>query len=178
MKIISKYLTTPLGVFAGILVLVLSLITVVDITSRMLGVGSVPGSLEVSEMLLVVCVFSAFGAAQRTRTHVATSVLTERVSPKVRRIMHIVAAIAVLVMLVALVVSASQEAVKSIISGEFRFGLVQVPLWPAKLAVAVGMFVFLVEFVRSYIFTKNLAFADDVQMQELVVESTESGEDA
>lgn len=178
MKIISKYLTTPLGVFAGVLVLVLSVITVVDITFRKLGLGSVPAALEISEMLLVVCVFSAFGAAMRTRTHVATSVLTERISPKARRILHIIAASIISIMLVALVVATSQEAYKSILSGEFRFGLVQVPLWPAKLAAAVGMAIFLFEFVRSYIFTKNLAFADDVQMQEVGVAPTKAGDDA
>ena len=150
MKFFGKYVTSPLGVISGFIVLILSLLTVADVTSRFLTGRSVPGAIEYSEVLLVVCVFFAFGAAQLTNVHVSTSVITSHLPLKFRKALtYVVAALAV-IMLIVMAVSTIQQAYHSALVGEYRFGLVQVPLWPAKVAIAVGLVVYVVEFIRGY----------------------------
>lgn len=164
-RIFSGVASTPLGVVSGLIILVLALITVVDVIARASTIGSVPGALEVSEVLLVVCVFFAFGAAQASGAHVATSVVTERLSARARLTVLRIAAVLVCVMLIALVIATAQEAITSVARGDYRFGLIQVPLWPAKVAVVIGMVVYLVEFVRSYLVRKEIPFSDEQQVE-------------
>ncbi|MGB3413319.1 MAG: TRAP transporter small permease [Microbacteriaceae bacterium] len=150
MKFFGKYVTSTLGVISGFIVLILSLLTVADVTTRFITGRSVPGAIEYSEVLLVMCVFFAFGAAQMTNTHVSTSVLTSHLPKTFRKVLTYIVAAIVLALLVVMVVATIQQAIHSISVAEYRFGLVQVPLWPAKVAIAIGLVVYVIEFARGY----------------------------
>ncbi len=176
LRVANRFVTTPLGVIAGFIVLVLALMTVADITARLFLSSSIPGAVEISEVLLVVCVFFAFGAAQASGAHVATSVLTERLTKRGRLILIRIAAAIVCVLLIAMIVATIDEAIQSTIRGDYRFGLVHVPLWPAKVAVASGMVVYLLEFVRTNLATRDIPLADEVQVEVAAIEADPKGQ--
>src|SRR5690606_19404774 len=92
MNFFRKYVTNPMGIGAGLVIVALTFITVADVSLRKAG-SSIPGAVEISEVLLVFAVFLAFGSAQVSGDHVSTSVLTGRLKPTARRWLRITAAL-------------------------------------------------------------------------------------
>jgi TRAP-type C4-dicarboxylate transport system permease small subunit len=148
--LLRKYVTNPMGIGAGLVIIALTFITVADVTLRKAG-SSVPGAVETSEVLLVFAVFLAFGSAQVSGDHVSTSVLTGRLRPTARRWLRFTAAAIGIVTVIVMIIVTAQTALHSVQIGEYRFGIAQVPIWPARIIIVLGLIVFLVEYLRTTI---------------------------
>jgi TRAP-type C4-dicarboxylate transport system permease small subunit len=143
----SRWITLPLGGVGGAVVFVLMALTVVDIVLRKMSGQGVAGVVEYSEVLLVVAVFLSIAAAQVSGFHVATTGFTSRLPRTARRIVELTGALAGAVVIAAMVFVATNAAWVSFQTGEYRMGIAHVVVWPARAAVAVGLFLYLVEFV-------------------------------
>lgn len=130
---------SALAMVSGVVIVALMLITVIDVLLRKFFSSGFPGAIEINEVALVVVVFLAMMSAEMTNVHVRTPILTERVKPTVANWLHVVGLLPAVVFLTWVTIRTGQEALKSLASGEFRFGIVNVPLWPAKVAVVIGM---------------------------------------
>src|SRR5690606_32354832 len=76
---------------------------------------------------------------------VSVELVTARVPPQLARWLRLVG-LAVAIALVAwMVVATAQEASRSFTRNEFRFGLVRVPVWPARAVMPVGAVVLLAQ---------------------------------
>lgn len=128
-----------LSILAGVAIVGLMLITVIDVVLRKFFSSGFPGAIEINEIALVVVVFLAMMSAEMYSVHVRTPILTERVGARAANILHIVGLTPAVVFLTWMTIRTGQEAVKSLASGEFRFGIVNIPLWPGKVAVAIGI---------------------------------------
>lgn len=69
----------------------------------------------------------------------------------VRRILEMVGALAGAIVIAAMVVVAINAAIHSFRTGEYRMGIAHVVVWPARAAVAVGLFLYFIEFVTGAI---------------------------
>ena len=107
------------------------------------------GVVEVSESLLVIAAFLGMGLAQQTKSHVATSLVTDRVQPRKQSAMRLVASVISLVFVLVLLEPTAHRAYTAILEGEYRFGIVKVPTWPGRLAVSLGLFFLLLEVLRD-----------------------------
>ena len=132
-------ISAALAIASGVAIVALMLITVIDVLLRKFFSSGFPGAIEINEVALVVVVFLAMMSAEMTNVHVRTPILTERVKPTVANWLHVVGLLPAVVFLTWVTIRTGQEALKSLASGEFRFGIVNVPLWPAKVAVVIGM---------------------------------------
>lgn len=112
--------------------------TTADVARRSLAGQSLPGIVEGSEVVLAVAVFLGLGYAEQTSTHVATDIVTSRVPPTVRATMFAVGRLVMCALLAWMTVATAQRAVDSVVSNEFRFGMIRVPLWPGRTAIALG----------------------------------------
>lgn len=129
-----------LGKIGGAAIMLLMFATVADVVSRKVGGGGIAGVVEWTEVLLVVVVFAGMMGAELSGAHIrGMSFLTERErsigAPLVRACGSALAAL----ILVWAVFMSGEEALASIALGEFRMGLIQVPIWPAKLAIPIGL---------------------------------------
>lgn len=147
--LVRRYLTRPLGWVGGALTIVLMVLTVTDVIVRKVTGTGVPGNVEYGEVLLVICVFLGLGAAQMNGDHISTSLVTSRLSPNVRRAVRAIGFLVGVTVAVVLLVASVQVAMDSVIDGEYRFGLVGVPMWPARVAVAIGALMFLLEYALT-----------------------------
>jgi TRAP-type C4-dicarboxylate transport system permease small subunit len=98
------------------------------------------GTIEISEVLLVFLVFIGMSYTQHVGGHVATDLLTARVPIPVARVFRFVG---LMVAVVVLLWAAQATAVRgwdSMQTGEIRFGIREVPIWPARLIIPVGFF--------------------------------------
>lgn len=132
---------------AGLMVVVLMLLTVVDVTLRTLGRGGVPGGVEWTEVALVVAVFCGMMAAEFDDAHVRTPIMTDRLKLIASSVVRLVGTLAVSVLVVWMIIATAQTAWVSFSTGEVHPGITRVPVWPAKLIIPIGMLGMLVVLV-------------------------------
>jgi TRAP-type C4-dicarboxylate transport system permease small subunit len=134
-----RALGTAMAAVAGAGVVVLMLLTVVDVLLRQSGGQGLGFTLEVTEVVLVAVVFAGMTSAQLSRSHVQTPILTDRLPPRWAAVARFVG-LAIAVALTAwMTVATLRAGLTSFHRGEFRFGLVRFPVWPAKLIIPVGV---------------------------------------
>lgn len=113
--------------------------TTLDVASRYLRNRSIAGVLEIGEIMLVVAVFLGMAYAEHDGQHIRTDLLTRRLPVTLARRVRIVGLAVMAVFVAWLAWNTSFEAWHSFRTGEYRFGVIEVPVWPAKIAVTVGL---------------------------------------
>lgn len=73
------------GVLAALALFAIAALTLLDVLGRKLADRSIPGSLELTEMLMVVVIFAALPLVSWTGEHVVFDSLDARLPPAVRR---------------------------------------------------------------------------------------------
>lgn len=131
--------STVLATVAGIAILLLMFYTVADVFMRKVFSSGLPGAIEVGEIALVGIVFAGLMAAEVTNAHVRTPVLTERLSPRAANLAHLIGYVPATVFLAWATFLTAQEGIQSFLEGEFRFGLIFIPIWPAKVIIPIGL---------------------------------------
>ena len=130
---------------AGAGIILLMIPTLVDVFYREVFGPSVPGMVEYSELGLVAVIFLGIASALTHDVHIHTPVLTSRVSPRAAHRMRVAGRLVMWVVIAACLYGTIMEAQDSFAIREYRFGLIEVPIWPAKIIVPVGLAALLVE---------------------------------
>lgn len=134
-----------LALISAVATLAIMVLIVIDVVSRMLGRGSVPGLLEMSEVALVFLVFCGIAYGLQTRAHVAVTLVTSRLPEKAGRIIVSIGLIVLTAVLVWALWATTNTAIQSTMRGEVRFGITQMPIWPARIMIPVGLLVLIGE---------------------------------
>ena len=98
----------------------------------------VPGARELTESTMVLIVFGALAYAQIRRSHTRVELLYLRMGPRVRAAMDVFADLIALLFFGLLLWQGVNEAQYSWQIGEATDGLIRFPLYPARLILAVG----------------------------------------
>ena len=133
------------ALLSAVTVLVMMLLTTADVCIRWFTGRSIPGAQEMSESFMVVIVFFGLAYALYCREHVAVTVLTSRLSLRLANILRFAGKTVMIGLVAWMLWETGQEAHHAFVSGEVRFGLLRIPLWPARLAIPVGLTVFLLQ---------------------------------
>lgn len=110
-----------------------------DVVLRSLTGRPVPGLFELSEISMVMVVFMGLGWTQRDDAHIRVTMLTDKLPEPFRIGCTALAWLLAALALLALAYPATLEAIYSFSIREFRWGYFQMPIWWAKIAVAVGL---------------------------------------
>ncbi|MGM7678599.1 TRAP transporter small permease [Microbacterium sp. A94] len=122
---------------AGVLVLMTA--TVVDVVSRTLTGRGLPGVIEITEIVLVATVFFGMMTSGRDGQHIRVTLLTDRLPEAAARIVRTLGLISALVIVGWLTWVTIEKAIVSVQTAEYRFGLISVPIWPARVAIPIGL---------------------------------------
>ncbi|MGH3384766.1 MAG: TRAP transporter small permease subunit [Nocardioidaceae bacterium] len=140
--------TTQVLAFLAVLSIAVMLVAIVaDVTRRTLAGQSVKGVVELGEVMMVVIVFLGLGFAERRGAHVTMTLLVRRLPTRVAAVVNGLGLLLVVVVVGWMVLVTADRALASFEVREFRFGLVRVPVWPARIAIAVGLAAYLLELV-------------------------------
>ena len=131
------------------LLLIMSAATV-DVLSRNLFRKSVPGIIESAEVILVIGVFLGMAYAQRLKAHVATSLIIDRFPAPAARVLRAAGLLAVIVYAAIAAWMTGTRACQSFTTGEVRFGLIEIPQWPARAAISIGFGLLVLELLRDF----------------------------
>lgn len=110
-----------------------------DVFARAWFGQAVPGLFEMSELSMVMVVFMGLGFTLIDDAHIRVTMLTDRLSPRKSRIMTGLAWFFAALTFAMLAWPSTQEAAYSFSIREFRWGSFQMPIWWAKIAVAIGL---------------------------------------
>jgi TRAP-type C4-dicarboxylate transport system permease small subunit len=139
--------TTVMSQIAGLGIVMLMLIALADIGFRkFLGPG-IAGAYEVTEISLACVAFAGMAAAEATKTHVRTPLLVERLPYRAADVARAIGLTVVILALCWITYLTLKSGIRSYQEGEYRFGLNQVPIWPAKLFIPMGLFALILEFL-------------------------------
>lgn len=111
----------------------------------------VPGALELTESTMVLIVFGALAYAQIRRTHIRVELLYTNMGPRVQAVMDVFADICALVFFSLLLWQAYHEAAYSLQIGEATVGLIRFPLFPARIILAFGTFLLILQLLLDLI---------------------------
>lgn len=96
------------------------------------------GAFELTESLMVACVFLALAQAQASGGHIRVDVLLRAAGPRQRAALDALAHLLSLALYAAIAAYGWREFGSSLASGEYAAGIVKLALWPARLALAAG----------------------------------------
>ncbi len=98
----------------------------------------VPGTLEITESTMVLVVFGALAYTQSKRSHIRVEILYNFGSPRTRAWLDAVAHLIALIYFGLLCWAGFQEALYSLSISEATMGTIRLPLFPARMLLALG----------------------------------------
>lgn len=127
-----------LSLGAASLVLILTLLTAVEVISRYLLNRPIPGTWELSQLMLVGIVFLGLADGQAGGRHVRVELFIGRLDPGVRRWLELLALALGLGVFVLILWAGARDTWRAWEIGDYTLGSVAFPVWPSKLMVPVG----------------------------------------
>lgn len=141
MRLLEKIQRTVENVLlflGGVIALALMLLIALDVTLRKLG-SPIPGAYELVTMLHVVVVFLGVAYVQRVKGHIFIEIATEKLPLKLRKALDFCGYAVGFIVCAVFARQTGKAAWESIMSQEYVAALVDIPVWPAKLILALGM---------------------------------------
>lgn len=133
-----------LSIVGGVALLFIMLSMTANIVRRELLDGrSFTAVIEYNEIVLTALVFLSLANTQRTRDHVAVDLLTRRLPERARYLVRGVGLLVAAAFLSWMAWRSGVVALDAYRTGEYRFGLARVAIWPARMLLPFGL-VFLV----------------------------------
>jgi TRAP-type C4-dicarboxylate transport system permease small subunit len=149
-RVIRRLNTLALGC-ATIFIALTMLIGVADIVGTSVFAKPVPSALEMSEAFLVIIVFMGLAHAQQRRANVTVDIVSANFSG-VARTLSLGLALLTAILFFALITWRSGIAAwESLAIDERSSGLVRIPLYPGKIALALGCLFATLESVRQWV---------------------------
>ncbi len=135
-----------LSILSGSATLLIVIVVCADVAGRFIFNSPLHGGVEFSELLMVVLVFFGLAAAQQQRQNYSIELVTRHLPDWTQRLLELLGYVTCLVIVVVLAWPSSKQAVMSFERGEAGFGIVPFPLWPARILLAVGLWLLAIQF--------------------------------
>lgn len=134
-----------LGTLSGFCILAIMLIVTPDVIARKAISWTIPGASELNTLLLVSLIYIGLAGAQARGTHYRVTILTDKMSPAMQRASAVFTTILTIGFIGLLAWFTTQSALKSFSNGEMTFGVIAFPVWPSRIAIALGLSLLLLQ---------------------------------
>jgi TRAP-type mannitol/chloroaromatic compound transport system permease small subunit len=143
-------LAHDMTIAAGVALFGMMIMVTMDVIGRKLSMP-VPGAFEASEQLMVIVFSFPLAEVSLKRGNIVFELLSGKFSPRVKRRMDIIGNLVGLFLFAPLTYQAWVVAQKMYSMGEYRQGIIDIPIWPFRILIAVGLSVFVYEMVVDWI---------------------------
>jgi TRAP-type C4-dicarboxylate transport system permease small subunit len=137
MEKISYHINRIMNNISAAMMVLLTVVTIIDITGRFFLNKPLPGTIEVTELSLVLIVYLAFGYTEHHEEHVIIDTAYELMPKKAKEVSYMVAGlisfVIILLMSWQLYVYAGRMMV-----GRYETGVLKIPYYPVVVAAAIG----------------------------------------
>ena len=124
---------------AGICVLAVMIIIILNVVIRNVFNSSLDGAIEIVGLLLVGIVVLGFSYVQGLKNNIIVELITVRLSDAYKSVLDMFGYLLGLIVVSIISRQAIHYFIASLINGETTMGVVEIPLWPAKLILTVGV---------------------------------------
>lgn len=156
-------------VIAGAIVMLMMILITIDVICRKLSV-SFPGIYETVQILTVAIVFLSIAYVQKTKGHIFIEIATTKFPLKVQRGLDFLGYVIGLFICGIITWQSILTAWESIAIFEYAAGVIQIPIWPAKMIVAIGFLLMTTRLLFDIFFF----FIPTAQLEETIVRDGES----
>ena len=133
----------------GVLIILIMIAVVIDAVLRgMMGIA-IWGVLEVGVLLLLALIYLGLPATQANRENFRVSIFAERFPPWFDRIVTWLLLGIQLAVLGILCWTSWRSSIYSFNRDEVSFGMVQIPLWPSRAMVSVGLTLLIIQSITA-----------------------------
>ncbi|GAB5467452.1 MAG: hypothetical protein Kilf2KO_04820 [Rhodospirillales bacterium] len=126
------------AMLAGLGLFMMMAIGAVDAFSTKVLSAPLPGVYELTETLMVMSAFLALALAQANDGHIRVTIFVGLLSPRWRALLDLFGALLTALLFIAIAWFGWASAIHSFAVGEFSPGSLPIPIWPARLALALG----------------------------------------
>jgi len=126
-------------------------LTAADVIGRYVFNSPVQGSYEITEFMLVAVVFLGIAYVQSVKGHVKVEVATLWLPQRARLALDIFGYTIGLVMFILIAWRSGIFAWEAFVTKEYTWGLLELPLWPAKSFVTIGCAFLAIQFLADII---------------------------
>lgn len=140
-----------LGIIATASIIILMILTTADVVMRYIFGNPIKGAYEVSEMFFLTAVFLGLAYTQLFREHVNADLLVSRLSKHTNLILETIMLLLALFIYALFSWKGMEAFWSSFAEGEYRWGLIRIPLWPARLMVPLGVSVLCLRLIGEII---------------------------
>ena len=138
--------------FIGIITLLLLMfLTVADVTGRYVFNWPIPGAYEISELMLIPIVFLGLAHIQDLRQHIRVDFLEKYFPKKMNWYLNLCSWFLGASFFLIMTWQSALQAWEAWITGDYYMGLLEVPLWPARTLLAIGLGLLTIRFALSFI---------------------------
>ena len=136
-RVISQ-LSRTFGILGTGAIVVITVGLAVDVALRTVTGQGIPGMIEAIDPLLVCAAFLGLAMTESKGQHVGMTAIADRLPFRVRYRVIAIGTVLVMALIVWLGAAGAESAFRSFSRGEVRPGIVDIPLWPARVAVVIG----------------------------------------
>lgn len=144
-------LANVMGIISAAALIFMMLSTALDATSRSLFNFPLPGVYEFSEISMAIIVYLGLLWAQHDRKHIRISLISENKSLPGKQAWEAVGWFFAALFLLILAVPTIEGAYTSFLDKEFRWGIIQMPIWWVKIVVACGLVLAFIQMALHFI---------------------------
>lgn len=128
-----------IGSLSALLIVVMVAIILPDVIARKTLSWTIPGAAEVNTLLLVMLVYLGLAGAEARQAHYSVNIVTKALPLALRLIAAILSKLLCLVFSGFLAWFTIKSAAHSYSASEESFGIVSFPVWPSRIAIALGL---------------------------------------
>ena len=132
-------LSLLMGLLAALCIIAITVSTLAEVFYRYFLGRSFLGVIELVEMLMAFIFFALMSYTQHVKGHLRLTLFTDRLPPWVQLGLDVFVLLLVLGFVTLMAWQAWDEAIISTQRRQIRFGAVEYPQWPGKIAAAVAM---------------------------------------
>lgn len=144
---INRFINRAANAAAVAVIFVMMIYITADVAGRYLFSKPIPGTFEINQMLMVFVVFFGFAYTQASGSNIRAEMVVRLFPPRVRLTIEIFSHLVFLSIFLFLLVASTSQAIASWKEREFVTGLINIPRYPARWAVAAGAFLLCLQLV-------------------------------
>ncbi len=147
-----------LGTLAAVLIITIMILTTSDVIARYVIGSPLKGSVEISEILFLSAVYLGLSYTQLFREHVGVDLFISHLSSKPRLVLETIMLSLAFFTYGLLAWRGAGAFWTSLETGEYRWGLISIPLWPARLMIPLGVSILCLKFIAEIAFNLRKFF--------------------
>lgn len=132
--------------------------TALDATSRSLFNFPLPGVYEFSEISMAIIVYLGLLWAQYDRKHIRVSLISENKNKRSKNALESIGWLFAGLFLLVITIPTIEGAYLSFLDKEFRWGIMQMPIWWVKIIVACGLFLAFIQMMLHFLLSLYVSF--------------------